>query len=122
MRALWESGLGRQGAARLAEPLGYLPGHRTLLQRALPGDRTLADLVADPTAPADGLALGPALHQTADGLVGLHGSGVATGPPRTTAGELETAGRLLQRLALSLPERTRTDARAIARLAGRARR
>ena len=113
MRALWESGLGRQGVPRLAEPLGYLPGHRTLLQRALPGDRTLADLVADPTVPADGPALGPALHQTADGLVGLHVSGVATGPPRTTAGELETAGRLLQRLAPSLPERTRTDARAM---------
>ena len=70
MRALWESGLGRRGVPRLAEPLGYLPGHRTLLQRALPGDRTLADLVADPTVPADGPALGPALHETADGLVG----------------------------------------------------
>jgi hypothetical protein len=113
MRALWESGLGRRGAPRLAEPLGYLAGHRTLLQRALPGDRTLADLVADPGASADGPSLGPALDETADGLVALHASGVATGPPRTAAGELETARGLLQRLAPTLPERTRVDAHAL---------
>ena len=50
MTDLWESGLGRAGSLRLAEPIGYVASHRTLLQAALPGDRTLADLIVSPTA------------------------------------------------------------------------
>lgn len=112
MRALWHSELGGKDLPRLAEPLGYLPEHRTLLQRAIPGDRTLADLVTDPTAPPGSLEA--ALQRTADALVALHSSGVSTGPPRTATAELDTTRRLLGRLAPSMPSAILADAETFA--------
>jgi hypothetical protein len=111
MTALWESGLGRAGVPRLAEPMGYLVDEHTLLQGAIAGDRTLADLLtAESPSPE---RLEEALLGAADGLVALHGCGVTTGPPRTAAAELTSARRLLDRVGRSLPPRNRAEAEAL---------
>jgi hypothetical protein len=108
MRELWQGGVGRDDVPRLAEPLAYLPEHRTLLQGAVPGDRTLADLVA-----GAGPSVDSALRSTAEGLAALHRSGVTTGPARTVAAEVATIERLLTRLEPSFPEQVDRDARAL---------
>lgn len=113
MRALWESDLDHDGVPRLAEPLGCLVGHRTLLQRAVPGTGTLADLVLAPAPPAGGPSVESALEATADGLNALHRCAVAAGPRRTTAGPVATGRRLLDRVGPSLPGRARDDAAAL---------
>jgi hypothetical protein len=109
MRDLWRHGVGRDGVPRLAEPLAYLPDHRTLLQGVLPGDRTLADLVTGAGTPTTSLE--SALRSTARGLTALHGCGLAAGPPRTVASELTTIERVLTRLAPTFPEQVGRDAR-----------
>ena len=120
MTDLWANGPGGAGSVRLAEPIGYVASHRTLLQGALPGDRTLADLIVSPST-TDELSVAAAIGEAADGLVALHRSSVSTGPPRTTAAELTTTRRLLDRLGPSLQEHIRNDAAALLRaLAGRA--
>jgi hypothetical protein len=118
MQGLWQGGMGGDGVPRLAEPLAYLPEHLTLLQGVVPGDRTLADLVADHGNEAS--SVDSAVRGTAEGLAALHRSGVTTGPPRTVGAEVATIERLLTRLEPSLPEQVSRDARTLlTSLAGR---
>ena len=103
MSALWDGPLRHSERPRLAEPLGYLADERTLLQRGLPGETTLADLLADRTP--DAPPVPAALREAGAGLAALHGCGVTTGPRRTAGSELTTADELLARLAPTFPDR-----------------
>lgn len=104
MGDLWDSPLRDAALPRLAAPLGYLPEARTLLQQALPGGSTLADLLADRDRPDDS-SIPAALRAAGEGLAALHGSGVTTGPRRTADVELATAAELLARLEPTFPDR-----------------
>lgn len=100
MEDLWHSRLGGSAAVGIARPLAWWPEHRTLLQAALPGDRTLADVL---TGPAGSPGRREALAAAAEGLAALHACGVDTGPLRTPASDAAAARRLLGRLQHSLP-------------------
>ena len=105
MRALWESPLKDGRDVRLAEPLGYLPPERVLLQGPVTGDRTLSDALqlsvsAAGQVPPD---LEGLLERTAAGLVALHGCGARSGPSRDVSAELNSVRQLLTRVAPSLP-------------------
>lgn len=112
MRALWESGLGRGSRPRLAEPLGWMADRRTLVQRALPGSQTLADVALSRPTPAHS-SVESLLEGTVDGLVALHRCGVVAGPPRTAIGKLERCRQRLLRVRSSYPARVCDDAESL---------
>ena len=75
MRALWESELRWSTAVTIAEPLGFLPEPRVLIQRAVPGKLTLSDLLKSslPGGRAEAMEeLRELLVKTARGLAALH--------------------------------------------------
>lgn len=109
MRALWRSGLSQGDAPRLAEPLCWMADRRTLLQRALPGSRTLADALRSGPPPAPP-SLESLVEGAADGLVALHRCGVGAGPPRTSTGTLENRRQALRRVRPTFPEQLCDDA------------
>jgi hypothetical protein len=101
MHALWQTELARGDIVRLAEPLGYLPGDRVLVQRAIPEERTLKDLLrATVVDPSPDLVeqLHTGMDQTADGLAALHRCGVEVGPTFTLDDELAEVRELVDRL------------------------
>ena len=75
MRALWESELRWSTAVTIAEPLGFLPEPRVLIQRAVPGKLTLSDLLKSslPGGRPEAMEeLRELLVKTARGLAALH--------------------------------------------------
>lgn len=106
MRALWKTDLSSGRAVRIAEPLAFIPEHRVLVQRPVPGERTLTDLlvlaVRDGSGPAMDRLL-QALRRTADGLVALHSCEVQYGEERTPSTALRRLGTTLGRLARTVP-------------------
>ena len=77
MHALWESPMRRSRIA-IAEPLGFLPAERVLVQRAIPHRRTLKDLLRASLTSGSPAALGElrsCIERTAHGLAALHRSG-----------------------------------------------
>lgn len=108
MRALWESELGRGSRPRIAEPLCWMADRRTLVQRALPGSRTLADVALSRPVPEHS-SVESLVQGTADGLVALHRCGVVVGPPRTAIGKLERCRQKLLRVRSSFPDQVCHD-------------
>lgn len=113
MTALWARSARWRDAVRLAEPLGYLPEERVLVQGPVPEDRTLKELAS--RALADGpladrsLAEGPLaqlraeLAKTARALAALHTCGARYGRSHTVEEELAEIDEMVARLAHSVP-------------------
>lgn len=123
MKALWDRPRTWQHAVRLAEPLGYLPEERILVQGPVPEDLTLKDLARQ--AIADGGAthldrLRQELDRTAFALATLHASGASYGRTATFADELAEVTEVVDRLSLSVPELAVAAAPLLRHLADRA--
>ena len=86
MSALWRTALRTSPTVAIAEPLAWLPRDAVLLQRWLPGDRTLKDHIktAFDAGWESGLeALAGPVFKAGRGLGELHSSGAAVGEPVT---------------------------------------
>lgn len=107
MQALWNSPLAAGETVTIAEPLAFDADLNVLLQRAIPAEGTLKDLLRAtlraPTAPARD-ELYAYLRQTAAGLAALHQCGVRSGPTQSWEEELAEARELSDRLAAVIPE------------------
>ena len=78
MRALWDSELRWSTAVTIAEPLGFLPEPRVLIQAAVPATLRLSDLLECVLLGGTGKGiedLRDLLAKTARGLAALHGCG-----------------------------------------------
>jgi aminoglycoside phosphotransferase (APT) family kinase protein len=90
----------------LAEPLGYLPEPRVLLQGPVPEDLTLKELARQAFDTLDAGLLGrlkEELTSTAAALAALHGSGARFERTATWTAELEEVRDVLDRLSGSVP-------------------
>lgn len=105
MSALWHTNLAAGDEVVLAEPLGYLPEERVLLQGPVPEDRTLKVLARE--AFTEGGAtleeLRAELAKTARALAALHGSGARYSRVRTWQEELDEVRSVLDRLSCTVP-------------------
>ena len=125
MRALWASPLAAGDVVTIAEPLGYVPELRLLLQGPVPEQRTLKQLIRgalDAGTPEALAELDAAMDATAAGLAALHTSGVGYGEPVTIADELAEIRGVLDAMAVAVPELAGAAAPLLARvedLAGR---
>jgi hypothetical protein len=107
MNALWDLPDTWRHAVRLAEPLGYLPEERILVQGPVPEDVTLKELAR--AAIAEGSASGiqrlrDELAKTALALAAVHASGASYGRTATFEDELAEVTEVVDRLSLSVPE------------------
>jgi hypothetical protein len=123
MRALWNSPLAGGDIVTVAEPLAFVPELSVLVQRAIPEEQTLKDLIRStlraPTA-AGWETLYTYLRKTAAGLAALHQCGVISGAARTWADELAEVRELNDRLAAVVPELAAAATPLLARLAASA--
>jgi hypothetical protein len=106
MTALWRTDLARGDVVTLAEPLGFLPDERVLLQGPVPEDRTLKDLARDAFAdgsPARFHELRRQLGATARALAALHTSGARYLRQASWTDELAEVREVLGRLSGSVP-------------------
>jgi hypothetical protein len=106
MNALWERPLSWRGAVRLAEPLGYLPDERILVQGPVPEERTLKELARQAIAGrSPGMLddLREELSRTARALAAVHGSGASYGRTATFEDELIEVTEVVDRLSRSVP-------------------
>jgi hypothetical protein len=107
MTALWNTPLAAAGdVVRLAEPLGYLPDQRVLLQGPVPEDRTLKDLAREAFERDDADTLDllrTELGRTAVALAGLHRSGAVYRRNVTWQDELAETREVLDRLSHTVP-------------------
>lgn len=121
MNALWQRPDTWRHAVRLAEPLGYLPDERILVQGPLPEERTLKELARLAIAGGDAALLDELreeLAKTARALAALHGSGASYGRTATFEDELGEVGEVVDRLALSVPGLAGAAQPLLRRLAG----
>lgn len=106
MRALWATPLAAGDRVALAEPLGFLPGERVLLQGPVPEDRTLKELarqaLTDPGAGGLG-DLRAELTKTAAALAALHASGALLDRTVAWGDELVEVRGVLDRLSSTVP-------------------
>ncbi|MGA8044895.1 MAG: hypothetical protein WCA30_01390 [Dermatophilaceae bacterium] len=107
MTALWATPLAEGRSVLIAEPLGYLPDERILLQGPVPEDRTLKELCVEAfeTGDPDLLeALRGHLSETARALAALHTSGAAY--PRTVTVDdwMAETREVVERLGHTVPE------------------
>jgi hypothetical protein len=110
MRALWARPVATNGVVTLAQPLGYFPEDRVLVQGPVPEERTLKDLAREAltdamTEPSPGSLdeLREMLARTAAALAALHGSGARYGRSATWEEELAEVREVVARLATSVP-------------------
>jgi hypothetical protein len=106
MAALWGSPLQRSTTVAIAEPLAVDVEHRLLLQRLVPGDRTLKSEIDDAFAggiPAGVGALSDVVRRVGRGLAELHSSGVVHGPELTWASQLATVRAAADQLTAAVP-------------------
>ena len=111
MSALWDSELARSPSVAVAEPLGYLPELRVLIQGPVAGDTTLKDLIRSTlraATPGSRQTLDDYLAKTAQGLAAMHGCGVQFGQTVTLDDEVAEIATLIERLAVPLPELSQT--------------
>jgi hypothetical protein len=123
MRALWNSPLAAGDVVTIAEPLAFVPGLNVLVQRAIPAEQTLKDVIrAALRAPgaAGHEALAAYLRQTAAGLAALHQCGVTSGEARSWEEELAEVQDLNDRLVAVVPELAGAVTPLLARLAAAA--
>jgi hypothetical protein len=106
MTALWNTPLAAGGVVRLAEPLGYLPDERVLLQGPVPEERTLKELAREAFEHEDPATLDQLrteLGHTAVALAALHRSGAVYRRTVTWLDELAETREVLDRLSLTVP-------------------
>jgi len=110
MRALWARPVATNGVVTLAQPLGYFPEDRVLVQGPVPEERTLKDLAREAltdamTEPSPGSLdeLREMLARTAAALAALHGSGARYGRSATWEEELAEVREVVARLATTVP-------------------
>jgi hypothetical protein len=106
MTALWESPLGRTTTVTIAEPLALVPGHNLMLQRVVPGDRTLKSAINESFA--EGAAAGAAamrdvMRRTGRGLAELHTCGVTYGPQVPWASQMTAVRDAADQLVAAMP-------------------
>jgi hypothetical protein len=105
MRALWASPL-RQAQVAIAEPLGFLPAEKVLVQRVIPHCRTLKELLRSSlaTGRADaGTGLRSAIEETGRGLAALHRSGVQAVQTVTWDDQVAEIREVIGRLSALVP-------------------
>jgi hypothetical protein len=105
MRALWASPL-RQARVAIAEPLGFLPAEKVLVQRVIPHRRTLKDLLRSSLASGspDAVAgLQSTIEETAHGLAALHQSGVRAAQTVTWDDQVAEIREVVDRLSALVP-------------------
>ncbi|GAA4410797.1 hypothetical protein GCM10023168_30870 [Fodinibacter luteus] len=106
MTALWGTDLARGDVVLLAEPLGYLPEERVLLQGPVPEDETLKELARRAFESMDAGLLGTLraeLGRTAVALAALHRSGATYARSVAWTDELAETREVLDRLTLTVP-------------------
>ena len=106
MNALWQCPLGWRDVVTLAEPLGYLPDQRTLVQGPVPEERTLKELARQAIGAGSPELLGSlreALTKTARALAAMHRCGATYGRTATFEDELAEVAEVVDRLSLSVP-------------------
>jgi hypothetical protein len=106
MRALWFSPF-RDGPIAIAEPLGFDPDRRILLQGPIPEACTLRDVLigwfaGDRSVPWDRLV--DLVTRVGAGLGRLHGSGVTVGEAVGVDAELDEIHRRAARLTAAFPD------------------
>ena len=106
MSALWDTELAGSDVVLIAEPLGYLPDERVLLQGPVPEERTLKLLAREAfesMTPELLDELRAALGDTARALAALHGSGARYSRVVTWPSELDEVRDVLDRLSHTVP-------------------
>lgn len=106
MTALWDRQDGWRDVVHLAEPLGFLPEERILVQGPVPEERTLKELAREAIgdgSPAALDVLRGELAKTAAALAAIHDSGAEYGRTATLADELDEIEEVVDRLATTVP-------------------
>ncbi len=106
MTALWHTDLAGGEHVRLAEPLGYLPEERVLLQGPVPEERTLKELARQAFEQMDPPlleTLATELRRTAAALAALHLSGARYTRAVDWTDELTETREVLDRLSQTVP-------------------
>ena len=103
MAAMWRSRPAGPDAPALAEPLAWVPELNLLLQRTIPGERTLEDELSSALAGGDPDTAGRQLDATGAALAAMHGSGARHGRTAALADRLGDARELLGPLAGVVP-------------------
>lgn len=122
MKALWDRPQAWQHAVHLAEPIGYLPEERILVQGPVPEDVTLKELAREAIAAGSAVLLErlrEELARTALALAAVHASGASYGRRATFDAELAEVTEVVDRLSLSVPELAAASAPLLAHLAAR---
>jgi hypothetical protein len=122
MTALWQSPLGSSPVVAIAEPIGFLPEERVLVQRSLLHAETFKDLLRrvlsrgdrDPLA-----ALGPVAARIGRGLAELHRSGVVSPVEHRWEDEAAEVRAVTTRLARLVPALDGVGTEVLARLEAR---
>jgi hypothetical protein len=119
MTALWQRRESLEGIVELAEPLGFLPEERVLVQGPLPEELTLKELARQAFAGGDRatlVRLREELARTGRGLAALHRSGAVHGRVVTFEDEVEEARAVVARLAVGVPDLERAAGPLLSRL------
>lgn len=91
MSALWNAPFRSNGPVRIAEPIAYDPDLRVFLQGPVWEEQTLAELflaALEEDTPGALATLDEAMQKTAEGLAGLHDSGIEIGQGVSWADEI----------------------------------
>lgn len=121
MLALWRSPLSRGDVVTIAEPLAYLPELKLMVQRPIPVEQSLEELLRSALIDGTSEALEELRHymrMTARGLAALHRSGVRPDETMTWEEWLPDVQDLMDRLAAPLPELADVATPLLARLKG----
>lgn len=106
MTALWQSPVARERVVTLAEPLGYRPEQRILVQGPVPEDCTLKELARAAIADGGDVELDrlrQELRKTGHALAALHTSAITYGQTATLDAELTELREVVGRLSFSVP-------------------
>ena len=106
MSALWDRQATWRESLTMAEPLGYLPDARILVQGPVPERCTLKELARRAfTERGDPLLaeLRDELTKTAHALAAVHGSGARYGRTATIEDEIDEINEVILRLSLTVP-------------------
>ena len=115
MQALWSSPLADSPVVGIAQPLGFLPGERLLVQGPVDEDTTLKAEVEDAAVhddPHRWERVGSLVEQAADGLAELHGCGVVPRGEHRWPMEIDEADALVARMAGAVPSAAPSASRA----------
>lgn len=106
MSALWERQASWRESLTMAEPLGYLPDERILVQGPVPERCTLKELARRAFTERRGPLLAELrdeLTKTGHALAAVHGSGARYGRTATLEDEIDEITEVILRLSLTVP-------------------